>query len=287
MKPTFVYEALSWASSFLAERGRETRAAEILMKHRLGVSNWTEFHFMRREKLPEGVWETYYEDIVAHSTGVPIQHRTGVEEFFGRTFHVSSDVLIPRPETEELVNGVIEWGRQRQHPLTVCDIGTGSGAIAVTLALELRGVSVTAVDINEAALDTAKSNASLHGASVTFLQGDLVQPILQQNKRFDVIVSNPPYIPKADWEQLDTLVKDHEPELALIGSDDDGLYCYRAIADKLPRVLKENGLAAFEVGENQAEQTAKILKEALPQAAVNIYRDINGKERMVFCERRA
>ncbi|MFB4163323.1 peptide chain release factor N(5)-glutamine methyltransferase [Alteribacillus sp. JSM 102045] len=285
IKPAFVFEALQWASSFLAENNREQRAADLLMRHHLDVS-WTEFHLSRRENLQEDVWQAFQRDVILHSKGIPVQHLMGYEEFYGRRFNVSEDVLIPRPETEELVDGVISWLKQQnKQNAAAADIGTGSGAIAITLALELKQIKVTAVDINEMALNMAAKNAKALGAHIDFLQGDLLLPLIKTGRMFDVIVSNPPYIPKKEWEELDPLVKEYEPQLALIGEGDDGLHCYRKMAASLPAILKEDGLAAFEIGVNQGDTAAAIFKKALPDAKVSVRLDINGKDRMIFCER--
>ncbi|RSL28934.1 peptide chain release factor N(5)-glutamine methyltransferase [Salibacterium salarium] len=280
-----MYEALNWASSFLDRSNKEPRAADILMKHHLNV-DWTDFHLSRREKLSVDVWEAFYNDVTQHEEGIPIQYLTGCEEFYGRRLKVNEHVLIPRPETEELVQGVLDWLKQkRASSLQIADIGTGSGAIAIALALEAPGLDMTGVDVSEEALTVAKENAAYFGADVTFLQGNLVDPLLQGTKTYDVIVSNPPYVPLEEWEALDTIVRDHEPKQALIGADEDGLSCYRKIAAYLPTLLKTDGLAAFEVGENQGEAVRKILQTELPLADIEVRRDINGKPRMVFCER--
>ncbi|SDI61840.1 peptide chain release factor N(5)-glutamine methyltransferase [Alteribacillus bidgolensis] len=284
-KPAFVYEALKWASSFLAENGREQRAADVLMRHHL-QKDWTDFHLSRRDELNEDVWEAFQRDVFLYGKGIPVQHLMGYEEFFGRRFNVSEDVLIPRPETEELVEGVLSWLKlHHKKSASVADIGTGSGAIAVTLALEFSDLQVTAVELNDAALHMAEKNAESLQAEVSFLKGDLLEPLQRKEKKWDVIVSNPPYIPKNEWVQLDSLVKDHEPELALIGQGEDGLYCYRKMAAHLSNVLKKDGLAAFEIGEKQGKEVAAIFQKALPDAKVDVRLDINGKERMVFCER--
>ncbi|WP_026701831.1 peptide chain release factor N(5)-glutamine methyltransferase [Salibacterium aidingense] len=284
MKPAYVYEALNWASSFLEKKGREPRAAELLMKHHLD-KDWTDFHLSRRDKLSASAWEAFAEDVRQHGKGVPIQQLMGYEEFYGRRFHVNSSVLIPRPETEELVQGVLEWIRkQNLSTLQIADIGTGSGAIATTLALEAPNTTVEAVELEEKALAAAEENASDLGAKVTFFQGNLMDPLLQTDKKYDVIVSNPPYIPEREWHHLDPLVRDYEPKQALVG-EEEGLACYRKIAAHLPALLQPRGLAAFEIGERQAEAVAAILQTALPAADIEVRRDLNGKQRMVFCER--
>ncbi|MGY4688404.1 peptide chain release factor N(5)-glutamine methyltransferase [Salibacterium sp. K-3] len=284
MKPAYIYEALNWASSFLEKNKREARAADLLMKHHLGT-DWAGFHLSRREVLSTPVWEAFQHDVIRHSRGVPVQHLMGYEEFYGRPFLVNEDVLIPRPETEELVDEVLRWIRkQRISRLQVADIGTGSGAIAITLALEAPDVQVTAVELDKKALRTAQQNAADLGADVKFLQGSLLDPLLENDKKYDVIVSNPPYIPRGEWQALDPLVRDHEPEQALVGAE-DGLACYRNMAVHLPALLQTGGLAAFEIGDRQAEAVTSLLQKELPLADIEWRHDLNKKPRMVFCER--
>ncbi|SFQ01907.1 peptide chain release factor N(5)-glutamine methyltransferase [Salibacterium halotolerans] len=284
MKPAYVYEALHRASSFLEESRREPKAAEWLMKHHLNV-DWTDFHLSRRDPVTDDVWEAFSRDVTQHAQGVPVQHLTGYEEFYGRRFHVNEHVLIPRPETEELVDEVLGWIR-RQHitALQIADIGTGSGVIAITIALEAPDVQVKAVEISPRALATAQKNAADLGASVEFIEGSLMDPLLEGETKYDVIVSNPPYIPNEEWEALDPLVRDHDPKLALVG-EDDGLACYRKMAVHLPALLQSRGLAAFEIGDRQGEDVSRILRKELPLADIEVRYDINKKPRMVFCER--
>lgn len=273
-----VYEALAWASSFLAKNGREKRGADILMKHHLNV-NWTEFHLKRRDEIPPAIWDAFQRDVKAHSKGIPIQHLLGYEEFYGRRFSVSNKVLIPRPETEELVALVIDSLSNMNTTPTILDIGTGSGIIAITLALEIPSSKVTAVDISDEALYVARKNSERLGAKVTFLQGDLFEPV--EGKTWDVIVSNPPYIPKKEWEKLDVTVKDYEPALALIGDEERGVSFYEKIARKLPTSLKKSGFAFFEIGYEQGKEVKSIMERTFPHRKVTVKKDMNGKDRIV------
>lgn len=201
---------------------------------------------------------------------------------------VNEEVLIPRPETEELIEGILK--RRQEHfngqgaTLDVVDIGTGSGIIAITLALEDATLNVTATDIAVESLDVAKKNAQNLGAhSICFLQGDLLTPFSESGEKFDVIVSNPPYIPEAEIPTLSDIVKDHEPLRALVGGA-DGLDFYRKFMEQLPLVVKEHALIGFEIGAGQGEAVAAMLRAAFAEKAikVDIVFDINGKDRMVF-----
>ncbi|OQP06666.1 protein-(glutamine-N5) methyltransferase, release factor-specific [Geobacillus sp. 46C-IIa] len=283
-----VHEVLAWASSFLRAHGKEERAAEWLLCHHLRT-NRAGLFARWREPVEEAVYERFAADVRRHAIDhVPVQYLIGHEWFYGRPFLVNRHVLIPRPETEELVLGVLERvprllaGRER---IDVVDVGTGSGAIAVTLALENRSLSVTATDISEEALTVARENARRLGASVSFLRGDLLRPLIEQGRMVDVVVSNPPYIPEADAALLSPVVKDYEPHTALFGGR-DGLDFYRRFARELPLVLKETALAAFEIGAGQGEAVAALLAAAFPEARVEVAFDLNGKDRMVYMTRK-
>jgi len=283
-----VHEVLTWASSFLHAHGKEERAAEWLLCHHLGTDRAGLFARWR-EPVEETVYERFAADVRRHAVDhVPIQYLIGHEWFYGRPFLVNRHVLIPRPETEELVLGVLERlprlfeGRER---IDVVDVGTGSGAIAVTLALENRTLSVTATDISEEALTVARENAARLGARISFLRGDLLQPLIEQGQTVDVVVSNPPYIPETDAATLSPVVKDYEPHTALFGGR-DGLDFYRRFARDLPLVLGTPALAAFEVGAGQGEAVASLLAAAFPEAEIEVAFDLNGKDRMVYMTRK-
>ncbi|HWO98620.1 MAG TPA: peptide chain release factor N(5)-glutamine methyltransferase [Bacillus sp. (in: firmicutes)] len=279
-----VYEALKWASSFLREANRDENAGELLLRHHLKMSRSMLFSSMR-EQLAEEIKQRFIEDVHAHASGIPVQYIIGSEEFYGRTFRVNEEVLIPRPETEELVEGVIQRAKHlfRDEPFELVDVGTGSGAIGVTLALELSNAIVTAIDIAQPSLDVASSNAQALHANVTFIHGDLLQPLIQQGKRVAVVVSNPPYIPDGDIDILSPVVKEHEPMRALFGGE-DGLDFYRRFMEELPLVMEDKGFIAFEVGAGQAHTVASMLEKAFPQVKAEVVYDINGKDRMVFAQ---
>ncbi|PLR68014.1 MULTISPECIES: peptide chain release factor N(5)-glutamine methyltransferase [Bacillaceae] len=278
-----VYEALKRASSFLAEAERDHNAGELLLRHHLNMSR-AEMLANLRTELPAGTWESFKADVNRHADGVPVQHMIGTEEFYGRSFIVNKEVLIPRPETEELVEGILIKAKSLFSGYTeveAADIGTGSGAIAISLALENSVFKVSAIDIAQESLDVAELNAKNLGADIQFLHGDLLMPILSSGKKLDVVVSNPPYIPNADILELSPVVKDHEPLRALAGGE-DGLDFYRRLAEEIPLVIKERALIAFEVGAGQGEDVKALLLEKLPHADAEVKYDINGKDRMVF-----
>ncbi|MGN7938834.1 peptide chain release factor N(5)-glutamine methyltransferase [Virgibacillus sp. 6R] len=281
----YVFEALNWASSFLKEAGRDENAAELLLKHHLQMSRASMLANLRLVLSDEQL-EAFKSDVMKHASGIPVQYLIGYEEFYGRRFYVNEEVLIPRPETEELVEGILQRTNQYfdgDEPLEVVDVGTGSGAIAITLALENPRYHVRAIDIAQESLQIAEKNALELGANVQWLHGDLLEPISSQNnlKKVDILVSNPPYIPDADIETLSTIVKDHEPIRALAGGK-DGLNFYRRLIKDMVPLLNEKALIAFEIGTGQGQDVKQLIEQTLPTAKIEIISDINGKERMVF-----
>jgi release factor glutamine methyltransferase len=281
-----VFEALRWASSFLKEHGRDENAGELYLCHLLDMSRARLFA-EQKTVLEDSLWEEFRSGIDAHVSGIPIQHLIGREEFYGRSFTVNRHVLIPRPETEELMYYSLERMKRLfngSHTIQAADIGTGSGAIAISLALEYDGdVNVRAVDVSADALEVAKGNAERLAADVTFYHGDLLQPLMEEGVALDVLLSNPPYIPLSDRETLSEVVVDHEPSLALFGGE-DGYDLYRRFMEGLPRIMNERFLIGFEVGAGQGETVAEMLTKAFPRSSVEVVMDINGKDRMVFCE---
>lgn len=273
------YEVLHRASLFLEQHHREPRVAEILLIHHLHVSR-SEFFMRMQEPVPEDVFEKFKADIKKHAeTGIPVQHLTGYEEFYGRSFLVNENVLVPRPETEELVLHVVNEAKKMDKPLTIVDIGTGSGVIAITLALELPNATVYATDISEAALTVAKENAAQLNKDVNFLQGDFLSPIIEQNVTPDIIVSNPPYIAWDEQETLSETVKNFDPKLALF-AEENGLAAYRKIIAQAKEFPSANMLA-FEIGQSQAAAVQSLLEQTFPGSLVQTKKDINGKDRIV------
>jgi release factor glutamine methyltransferase len=284
-----VFEALKWASSFLVEHGRDENVGEIYLRHLAGLSR-SQLLAEQRRSVPQEKWEEFQAGIRKHVGGVPIQYIIGTEEFYGREFVVNEHVLIPRPETEELIYYGVEkikkLFRTVDKPLQAVDVGTGSGAIAVTLKLESDRlpIEMMAVDISPEALAVAKDNSARLGADVRFFEGDLLKPLIEDGMKLDILLSNPPYIPLTDRESLSDVVIGHEPELALFGGE-DGYDLYKRFMDELPLVMKEKCLIGFEVGVGQGETVADLLRATFPDAETEVVHDINGKDRMVFCER--
>ena len=210
------------------------------------------------------------------SKGIPLCQIVGNAEFYGLEFVVNKNVLIPRFETELLVETVIknvEKGRG-------LDIGTGSGVIAITLN-KLKNLKMTAVDISSRALQVAKKNAKKHNADVCFLKSDLFSAV--KNEKFDFIISNPPYIKSKDIETLQTEVKDHEPRLALDGGE-DGYDFYRRIIVEAPNYLKDGGRIFFEIGIDQADEIKKLLEKDFENIVVQ--KDYSKIDRIIYATKR-
>ncbi|MYH40112.1 MAG: peptide chain release factor N(5)-glutamine methyltransferase [Candidatus Dadabacteria bacterium] len=189
--------------------------------------------------------------------GEPLAYVTGKREFYSRPFAVTPDVLIPRPETETLVELAIETAGQMKNP-RVLDLGTGSGCIAVTVFLETRGCRVFASDVSAAALSVARKNARTHGARVRFVNSDLLGCFAKSS--FDIIISNPPYVSQAQYESLSREIRCYEPRSALVGGE-DGLAYIRKITAAATRALREGGFLLLEIGAGQAQSVEGIVRE--------------------------
>lgn len=190
--------------------------------------------------------------------GEPLAYVTGEREFYSRPFVVTPDVLIPRPETETLVELAIGTAGRMKNP-RVLDLGTGSGCLAVTVSLETRGCKVFASDISAAALSVAEKNARTHGAGVRFINSDLLGCFAKSS--FNMIISNPPYVSEAEYVQISEEIRSHEPPTALLGGE-DGLAYIRKIAAGAGGALREGGFLLLEIGAGQAENVESIVRES-------------------------
>ncbi len=204
----------------------------------------------------------------------PVQYIVGNVDFFGINLKVNENVLIPRFETEELVDKVINYSKIFNKKLKVVDIGTGSGAIAITLKKKLNA-ELTATDISNEALEVAKENALINNVQIDFKLGNLLEPL---DEKYDILVSNPPYI--AYDEEIMEIVKNNEPHLALYAAN-NGLYCYEEILKNVKNYLNEKALIAFEIGEKQGEALKELSLKYLGVEA-KIEKDLQGRDRFAF-----
>lgn len=212
----------------------------------------------------------------------PLAYVLGYSWFYGYPIQVNEDVLIPRPETEELVAQILARTDELfadSSFIEAADIGTGSGAIALALAKEEPKMRMVATDISEKAIAVAQTNARTLAVPVRFLVGDMAQPLIEQRLKLDLVVCNPPYIP--DQEALEASVAEYEPHVALFGGE-DGLKFYRQVFAAAPLILKDKALMAFEIGWNQKAALLQEVAAAFPEAQAEVVRDINGKDRMLF-----
>ncbi|MBQ5552699.1 MAG: peptide chain release factor N(5)-glutamine methyltransferase, partial [Erysipelotrichaceae bacterium] len=211
----------------------------------------------------------------------PMNYVLGYSYFYGYRFIVNDGVLIPRPETEELVGLIL--GKYDEYfngkAIDLCDVGTGSGAIAIALKKEEDRLNVYASDISEDALKVARLNAQNNDAKVEFFQGSMLEPFIERDIKVDILVSNPPYIKTV--ETIEASVYDYEPHVALFGGE-DGLKFYREILQNAHKILKPKGFIFFEMGYDLKDSLSALAKEYYPESRIEVYKDINGKDRMMM-----
>lgn len=271
------YENLQTARDYL--RGKGIADADVdawyLLAHVLGI-NRSEFFLQREEQLPEDKASRYHSLVEQRASHIPLQHITGTQEFMGLEFEVNEHVLIPRQDTELLVEEVRKFCAGK----TVLDLCTGSGCIIISLAKLGNIRRAAAVDISDKALETAAKNAGKHEVHIEFIESDLYEKV---DGVYEIIVSNPPYIRAGEIEALMPEVKDHEPYIALEGGA-DGLVFYRRIIEGLKSHLSENGRVFFEIGHDQAEAVKQLLAmEGYEE--IQIKRDLSGLDRVVCAKR--
>ena len=256
----------------------------IIMEDLLGL-DMRDYYIGKKTMLTQAEQATLEDALQRIAHGEPVQYVTGKAWFMDMMLHVDDSVLIPRPETAGLVETVIKENKGRED-LKIIDIGTGSGCIAIVLAAHLPQAEVTALDISHTALETARRNAAMNGVSIRFIEDDALNgmPSLA-GETFDIIVSNPPYIPHSEIESMHVNVTRYEPHEALFVDDADPLVFYRAIARAARTMLSEGGSLLFEVHEAWAERTAEMLRsEGFGQTEVR--NDLFGKPRMTCSRRR-
>lgn len=276
-----VRELIYQTEDLIGEKGKDCHVAKVLFYH-LANKEPHQLYLMMDEEVDEELLKDFQKGIQRYVDGEPIQYIKGKETFFSRDFIVNENVLIPRYETEELVENIlykIDDYFEDYKSIDLCDVGTGSGAIAISLALEEKKLNVTATDISEEALDVARLNAKELGADVTFYQGDMLQPLIDRHQKVDIFVSNPPYIPNN--QDIESVVKDNEPHVALFGGN-DGLYFYRKIFSQVKEILNERALLAFEMGFDQRALMEEAVETYFPHVPYEIIKDMNGKDRMLF-----
>lgn len=281
-----IAELLHQAEIRCSNANKDEHPARLLLMHLLGMESYELFAAMDEKIKPE-LENQYFTELARYiDANEPIQYIIGYEYFAGRNLFVDAGALIPRPETEELVYEILflldqDFANEDDYPtIRAVDVGTGSGAIAISLAAEEPRIEMIATDISEDALQVAKKNAQAYAPNLTFMVGDMLAPLIEQNIEVDVLISNPPYIPQTELVQ--DIVLENEPHVALFGGD-DGLYFYRIILENAHKVLaKEQYLLAFEIGYDQAERLLVLAREHFPSADIWIKQDMQEKDRMLF-----
>ena len=275
-------QAITKACLLLRRQGKEESLARFLLMYILD-ENSQQFTNNISEQLSKEKEELYFSLIDKHiEKNIPLSHLAGFEYFYDRKFKVTKDVLSPRMETEELIYKVIEYIKSiNKNNIKILDLCTGSGIIGITLRKELesKSLEVVASDISEEALKVAKENAIMNEAEVKFIQSDIFENI---NEKFDIIVSNPPYIAYNDKITMEDNVLNYDPHLALF-AEEDGMYFYREIVENAKEYLEEDGLVFFEIGYDQREKILKLANEN--EFKAEVYKDINGRDRMAILER--
>jgi release factor glutamine methyltransferase len=272
-----------------------TLAAELLLMHALGRDRtWLYTHPEALLETPDA--EKYFALIARRAAGEPTQYLTGKQEFWGLEFEVTPAVLIPRPETEHVMEVALarlgprgfriylDTGLPRER-LRVADVGTGSGCLAISLAYELPHAEVFATDISASALEVARHNAARHAVadSIHFLQTDLLKSLSHESHSFDLVVSNPPYVARYESARLQREVRDHEPHAALFGGP-TGVEIYARLIDEAGRILRSGGILVLELGYNSAEHVRTVLAEQKCWTNVSFTNDLAGIPRVAAAD---
>lgn len=261
----------------------EVEAITLLVLSELLNTNKAKLKAFPELEIPEPIDIQLTEKLARLETGEPVQYILGETEFYGLPFKVSPAVLIPRPETEELVEWILETAKQA--PIkTILDIGTGSGCIAIALKKNLPGVEIYAMDVSAAALNMAKQNALLNEVKVNFIFDDILNPT-EQLPQFDIIVSNPPYVTLQDKKQMHTNVIDFEPHTALFVPEEDPLIFYKAITEFATQKLNSEGYLFFEINESYGEKTIDLLHHNRFTNS-ELRKDLPGRDRMTKAQLR-
>ncbi|WP_026727954.1 peptide chain release factor N(5)-glutamine methyltransferase [Flavobacterium denitrificans] len=258
------YEAESFFYLILEDK-HKLRQIDLALNHEL---NFSEKDFV--------VWDSLLDDL---KNEVPIQYLLGKTSFYGLDFEVNENVLIPRPETEELVEWIINENKGNSKEIKILDIGTGSGCIAISLAKNLPNAKVYAIDVSKKALDTAKRNAINNNVEVTFMLKNILE-LERLKSDYDIIVSNPPYVRNLEKAEIKKNVLDFEPHLALFVDDNDALIFYRKIAELAQKSLLENGQLYFEINQYLGKETKEML-EKMNFINIELRKDIYDNDRMI------
>jgi release factor glutamine methyltransferase len=281
-KPVTVNSIIQEGYTFLAEKGQPDakRDAKLLAMHFLGY-NMGELLFHWYDETDLNFRRIYFDAISQRALGIPLQHLTHEQEFMGFTFYVNENVLIPRQDTETLVETILNLAKNEPIYQAV-EIGVGSGCISIACAKYLPELKITAIDISEKALEVAKKNIELHEVAkqVTLLKSDLFENYPGKLQGLDLVISNPPYISLADCDKLMTEVINYEPRCALT-DEADGLTFYKKITVEAKKYLKDGGLLAYEIGCDQGKAVSKLMS-CQGFTDILVIKDLAKKDRVVI-----
>lgn len=266
-----VEELLVLGKSYASSDHAKILLAELLNKNPLELLNYLDY------KVNIELSNKYKEELLALKNGKPLQYVIGNVNFYGIKYYINENVLIPRFETEELVENTINYIKKNfNYPIDIVDLGCGSGVIGLTLEKKISTKSVDLIDISPKALTVTKKNIINLNSRANIMENNFLENI---NKKYDVIISNPPYI-KTD-EQIENIVKENEPHIALYGGI-EGLDCYKEILKNINNNLKEKALIAFEIGSSQAQDLIKLINIYLTNVKIIVKKDLSGRDRMLF-----
>ena len=281
-----IQKLLNWTTEYLTNKNVDSPrlSAELLISHVVGLKR-IELYTQFNKQVPQQQLDTLHVLVKRAGLHEPVAYLTGKTEFYSIELDITADCLIPRPETELLVQHAIEFLRTRSGIQYICDLCTGSGCIAVAIAKNFSDARVTATDISAAVLEVAARNIEKHHLKekVRLLCGDLFEPIIKQldMNQFDLIVCNPPYVSNAEYEKLDKNVKDYEPESALLAGA-DGMDVYRSIIKKVDGFLKPGAALMLEIGYAQGPAVSELLEQTGTFAQINIEKDLHDNDRIVI-----
>lgn len=278
MPPYSYREMVREAEASLSVSGEETRPAMLLLEDLFGMGT-ADFLLDGDREVPSSDHDRYRRAIARIRNGEPYQYVVGSAWFYGEKFKVSRETLIPRNETEELVELVLEL--EEDDGRKVVDIGCGTGVIGLTLAAAWHDNEVVLTDLSGAALDITKENARSLGVAPEIMQGSLFEPLMAENMKVDCVISNPPYIGYNEVEDMGDSVISHEPALALF-AEDGGLALYKSMIDQLEHVLHAGGTVYFEIGWKQGEALSDYVTVRWPKVVPQVKKDMNGNDRILY-----
>jgi len=284
MQTWTIQKLLNWVTEHFTDKGIDSPrlSAELLISHVVGLKR-IELYTQFDKAIDKQQLDRLHELVERAGQNEPVAYLTGKTEFYSLELNVTADCMIPRPETELLVERAIEFLRKRTGKQFICDLCTGCGCIAVAIAKNFTNAGIIATDISDAALNIAAKNVEKHqlGKRIRLLCGDLFDPIVPQLDvgKFDLIVCNPPYVSTAEFEKLDKNIKDYEPKLALFAGD-DGLDIYRRIIEKADRFLKPDAALMLEIGFAQGKAIKELLEQAGTFGEIRIEKDPHDNDRI-------